>query len=289
MFYLLHKPLKILQEKSEIYKIFKVTGKQFDHIKNTILEVKKQSIITSATGKYLDLQASDRNMIRYENEKDEDFRRRLIYKFEVEKLAGTKQGILLGLQALNYNVSVVSSYLIENEKENWAEFYVVIKEDILKNNYSFNVIKQTVMEVKQASAKPNFCFNYSILNVVKNDFSSLVAFNFKANFWGDKVEDLYLNGSIILNGLYELHGTKSTDYIFLDGSSDLIGSYKLEAVRFKEKTSTIKQVNLTISYKNFTENNQKFKIFTNINNFLDGTYDLIGSVYLNSEERIEEI
>lgn len=118
MFFLLHAPLKILQEKSEIYKLFNVLGNEFDEFKNNILEVEKQSNIFSAENFYLDLLASDRNIARFQNETDEDLRRRIMLKADVSKMAGTKKGVILALNSLNYEANIEHCYLID--KNRWA-------------------------------------------------------------------------------------------------------------------------------------------------------------------------
>lgn len=141
MFSLVHYPLKVLKKKSKVYILFKVVGFQYDDIKNKVLEVSKQSNINTATGVYLDKLAIDRNMFRYENEKDNQLRKRLIAKAEIMKKSGTKQGIILALNSLGYDVEIEPCYLYD--KERWAEFYVIAIEDIDSSYYKFDIVKNT--------------------------------------------------------------------------------------------------------------------------------------------------
>ncbi len=262
MFSLVHYPLKVLKEKSKIYILFKVVGLQYDYIKNKVLEVSKQSNINTATDIYLDKLAIDRNMFRYENEEDSQLRKRLIAKVEIMKKAGTKQGIILALNSLGYDVEIEPCYLYD--KERWAEFYLVIIEDIDSSYYKFDVIKKTVMEVKQASSKPNYAYKFIINNSIIEKFIYKLDIIFSINFWGIQYEKIYYNGKIQYNGNYD-YGK----YLFLN----------LPEIN-------LKRLDLKISFKNEIKNNVSVETITDYK--YNGNYLYDGYiVYISGTTREE--
>ena len=201
MFSLVHYPLKVIKEKSKIYILFKVIGLQYDELKYKILEVSKQSNINTATDIYLDKLAIDRNMFRFENEKDTHLSKRLIAKAEIMKKSGTKQGIILALNSLGYDVEIEPCYLYD--KDRWAEFYVIIIEDIDSSYYKFDIVKNTVMEVKQASSKPNYAYKFIINSPIIEKFIYKLDILFTVNFWGVIPKRIYYDGQIQYNGTYD--------------------------------------------------------------------------------------
>lgn len=266
MFFLLHAPLKILQEKSEIYKLFSIIGNEFDEIKNNILEVEKQSNIFSAEDSYLDLLANDRNIIRFQNETDEDLRRRIMLKPDIMKMAGTKKGIILALKSLNFEANVEPCYLID--KNRWAEFTVIINDNLLKkSNYNFKIIKETVMEVKQASSKPNWAFRYDLYNNLENKFIYKLDLIYNINFWGSNYDKAYNDGNLIFNGNFFNNGYENSNV----------------------NESTLKRVNLDISIKNINSIDNLVKIETRADYFNDGTYNFNGKITNNSGMGVDEI
>ena len=258
MFSLVHYPLKVLKKKSKIYILFKVVGLQYDDIKNKVLEVSKQSNINTATSVYLDKLAIDRNMFRYENEKDNQLRKRLIAKAEIMKKSGTKQGIILALNSLGYDVEIEPCYLYD--KERWAEFYVIAIEDIDSSYYKFDIVKNTVMEVKQASSKPNYAYKFIINNPIIEKFIYKLDILFTINFWGVIPKRIYYNGQIQYNGTY--------DY----------GKYLLSNL----PEINLQRLDLKISFKNDIKNNVSVETTAdykyNGNYLYDGYIAYIGGI-----------
>lgn len=263
MFSLVHYPLKVLKEKSKIYILFKVVGLQYDDIKNKILEVSKQSNINTATDIYLDKLAIDRNMFRYEGEDDDKLRRRLISKPEVMKKAGTKQGIILALNSLGYDVEIEPCYLYD--KKRWAEFYVVVIEDIDNSYYNFKIIKDTVMEVKQASSKPNYAYKFIINNSIIEKFTYKLDLLFNINFWGIVSKKIYYDGQIQYNSDY--------DY----------GKYLLS----KLPEINLNKIDLKITFKNDIKNNISIETITYYK--YNGTYKYDGYISYISGATKEEV
>lgn len=259
MFFLLHSPLKILQGKSEIYKLFNVLGNEFDEFKNNVLEVEKQSNIFSAKNFYLDILASDRNIARFQNETDENLRQRIMLKPDVMKMAGTKKGVILALKSLNYEANIEPCYLID--KNRWAEFNVIINDDLIKNsNYNFKIIKETVMEVKQASSKPSWVFRYDLYNNFENKFIYKLDLIHSINFWDSNYDKSYNNGVLIFNGDFSNNGYKSSNI----------------------NESTLKRLDLDIHIKFINSIDNLIKIETTADYFNDGTYNFDGRITNNS-------
>ena len=252
MFNLVHYPLKVLKEKSKIYILFKVVGLQYDDIKNKVLEVCRQTNINTATDIYLDKLAIDRNMFRYENEEDSQLRKRLIAKVDIMKKSGTKQGIILALNSLGYNAEIEPCYLYD--KDRWAEFYIVIIEDIDNSYYKFDIIKKTVMEVKQASSKPNYAYKFIVNNYITEKFTYKLDLLFTINFWGVVYKKIYYNGQIKYDGSY--------DY----------GNYLLSNL----PEVNLKKVDLKIYFKNEIKNNVNVETIANYK--YDSTYKYDGYI-----------
>lgn len=191
MWYLLHYPLKAKGYASKIYILFIVLGMLFDDIKERFLGVHKQGNILTATCHYLDLHGKDRDMPRLKNEDDESYRKRLLLKVEIAKRAGTKKGLELALLSLGYYTNIKPVYEVYPER--WAEFYVIMYEPKEKEVYDFDIVKNTVMDVKQASSKPNYIFKYPIHFDDKNIYDMRLYLRLGINFYGG--EYLYFDDS----------------------------------------------------------------------------------------------
>lgn len=205
MWYLLHAPLKVKRLGSSILTLFIVLGILFDELKEQLLSVQKQGNILTATDRYLDLCGRDRNIPRLKNEDDESYRKRLLMKVEVAQRAGTLKGLEVALDAMGYEVEIRPAYL--EDETRWAEFWVILDEELDRHEvYDFKMIKQTVMEVKQASAKPNYGFRYHIGIENLNKLETHIRYTIPLNFYNNI--PLYLDGTWQLDGSYSLSGLK---------------------------------------------------------------------------------
>lgn len=261
MWYLLHSPLKVKRLGNSIFTLFIVLGILFDEVKEQFLSIQKQGNILTATGRYLDLCGRDRNIPRLKNEDDESYRKRLLMKVEVAQRAGTLKGLEIALNALGYKVEIRPAYL--EDETRWAEFWVILDEEIDRHEiYDFKVIKQTVMEVKQASAKPNYGFRYHIDVENLNKLETHICYTIPLNFYNNI--PLYLDGTWQLDGSYSLSGLK-------------IGKKQESRVSMKIGTS----VKSGSSCNGSVEMNTMWT--------LDGTYLLDGSKKLNAGIWKEEL
>lgn len=256
MMYLLHAPAR-----DEQYRIlFTVLGSIFDDIKETIFEVRKQSNIFTASGRYLELHGRDRNMPRLKGEDDEIYRKRLMLKAEIAKKAGTVEGIKLALAAIGYEDSdIVPYYISDKDKvwlldgkvsldgkkkldafddDHWAEFLVLLNIDNEPTLEEFNIVKNIVRETKQASSLPIYGWRFPITNIAKNNIWFLDG---EHSLNGEKDLDGVFRVRIsrvwILNGRVSLDGSKNLDAIFEDELKEywfLNGHYKLDGSKALE-------------------------------------------------------
>jgi|UPI0006B6950B hypothetical protein len=154
LWYLAHKPLRVKEEsKSDVYKFFKPFAKILDKAKEKIFLVRRQALIGTASGKALDKHGEGRKIKRFPDEDDEAFRRRILAKPKIAKLAGTYNGIVETIKSLGYeDVEIIPLY--KEDPERWAEFVIYLKDEVKYKD--IDVIHNEVIKVKQASSKPNY-------------------------------------------------------------------------------------------------------------------------------------
>ena len=260
MYYLLFTPLKkIIKKDNQFYILFKVFGKIFDQTKKDILEIRKQSMIISATGRALEEHGADRNLKKFKDEDEESYRIRLSMKNIIAEKAGSNEGIILALKSLGYENPKVEPYYIRNP-ERWAEFSVIIDEsemDIIKD---FNIVRNNVKAVKMASSLPNYGFGIhtKIVNKIYARTINRVFLNFRGNI------PLYIDGTWKLNGDKVLDGHEV---------------YK-EPITVSMTNRVIIPTNEIFKVKVTTKKNLWY---------LDGTYELDGAMTLDAEIIEEEI
>ncbi|WP_113673503.1 phage tail protein [Vallitalea guaymasensis] len=155
MYYLAHGIFKkVTKTKSDLYRLFSATGKILEEQKTNIFLLRRQSMILTSKGKGLDKLGQDRRLKRYDGENDEQYRKRLLNKFEVAVMAGTDKGIIKALQSLGYDKVRTEPMYIEDSSR-WAEFKIFILDGENTNALqNIDVIKQTIMDVKEASSLP---------------------------------------------------------------------------------------------------------------------------------------
>jgi hypothetical protein len=157
---LAHYPLKRLKkDDSDTFKFFKVVGQVLDELKEKIFLLRRQTIIATSKGKGLDKHGEDRKMPRYSEESDKQYQKRLLAKYEIAKMAGTKEGILKTLYNLGYD-NAEWQPLFLTDPLRWAEFYVFIDQDRINELNNFEIVQREVRKIKQASSLPNYVFTY---------------------------------------------------------------------------------------------------------------------------------
>lgn len=145
---------KTKKDDSDIYKLFSSTGEVLDQQQNNIYLLRRQSLIQTATGKGLDATGKDRLLPRYQDETDEQYRLRQLNKYEIAVQAGTHSGIIKAIESLGYmEVRIEPMYLTDPTR--WTEISIYIQDG--ENTValqSIDIIKKTIMDVKEASALP---------------------------------------------------------------------------------------------------------------------------------------
>lgn len=181
-------------EDGDNYKLFRAVGKIADNLKLSILNIRRQAIITTSTGKALDMHGKDRNIKRYANESDESYRKRLQQKRLVVQYAGTIKGILAAVNTLGYE-NTIHRRTFFRDTSKWAEFDLIFDENTMDAIDDFNLTRSIVREVKQASSKPNYGFKLYCKNT---EFDFSVSLRVEQSLW-------------LLDGSYRLDGSKTLD------------------------------------------------------------------------------
>lgn len=217
MFYLLNAPLKKHKGTNQLYIFFKAIGNEFDGIKDDILRLRLETLITTASPIMLEIHGHERDMTRVKGESIEGFRQRLMMKAVIAELAGSEKGILLALKSVGYANCRIEP-LWKTDRTRWAEFYIDFRMQDLDeaNTIDFECIKREVMKVKQASTYPNYRFLYPTTIMGNEEFESRIINRSEISFWD---ETLLLNGGFLQDGKNNLDATMvplNTRSIFRD-------------------------------------------------------------------------
>lgn len=175
MVYLLHAPFKKVKKEYNNWKaLMYVLGNHVAPLKNYIFLIREETAIETAK-KSLDIIGKGRRMPRYQAETDEQYRTRLLAKRIVSEMAGTKAGVEYILKTLGYDNAEVLPVPAEMIKqyhwdgairfdgshqwqpfgknvEHWAEFMVVLPTDNPGTLNNFEILKNEINRVKQASS-----------------------------------------------------------------------------------------------------------------------------------------
>lgn len=181
MIYLLHAPFKKVKREYNNWKLLmRIFGKHFEELKGYIFLIREETSIETAE-KALDLIGKGMRMIRYQNETNEQYRKRLLAKRRIAEMAGTKNSILYALKSLGYEdaeVLPVPLTSIQQNKwngrirwngndkwssssrneEHWSEFMVILSTENPGSLNNFEILKQEILKIKQASSLPVYKF-----------------------------------------------------------------------------------------------------------------------------------
>lgn len=160
-----------------------VLGNHIAPLKKHIFLIREETAIETAK-KSLDVIGTGRRMPRYQAETDEQYRNRLLAKRTVAEMAGTKEGIIYQLRTLGYDKAEVlpvpaetvrrykfdgtirfdgtHKWMLEGRnQEHWAEFMVVLPTDNPGTLNNFEILKNEINRVKQASSLAVYKFQAS--------------------------------------------------------------------------------------------------------------------------------
>ena len=245
MYYLLTSPFKCVKKSvNQWYILFKVLGKRFDDAMESVYNAREQTMVSTCNPYMLQVHAEDRNMERYPDESDENFRARIANYREVLILGGSDKGVSLAVRSLGYdNVEIRKANKMDNYngEDRWAEFYVIINADVDESfKIDFNILKHDVRKVKYVTAKDNYRLQYQIeifeksymnskvkcfcdLGNFNNIYSSSVRNEVKVSVgmqnisvgsvrWRYINEINYLNGAWLLDGTVLLNSEEKSEY-----------------------------------------------------------------------------
>lgn len=214
MFDLLFAPLKRGKRAvNQFHIFFKVIGREFDDIKEVFFRVRDEANVISASPVMLSVYGQDRDMPRLPEEDTESYRTRLSMKALIARMAGTREGILLGLAALGYRSCDIKP-LVYRDPERWAEFLVQIHCSLDDSMPVSSMIKKVVRELKPGSAKDNYGIDFSTTQEVKIVYSNQIIFS--AVFYPQ-----FNLPELLLDGSWDLDGSKTLDGYDGDGRIDL--------------------------------------------------------------------
>lgn len=111
MFELLFAPLKRAKKSiNQFWIFFKVIGMRFDRLKQSVFQVREESMLISASDSMLPVHGTEHQMLRIRGETLDNYRMRLLSHARIAEAAGTDAGIRYLAQAFGYeNVEILPS------------------------------------------------------------------------------------------------------------------------------------------------------------------------------------
>lgn len=159
MYYLLTSPFKrIRRSVNQWYILFRVLGKRFDDAMESLYSAQEQTMVATCVPEMLQLHAQERGLKKYPGEDDENFRKRIANYVEILRLGGTDEGVLLAVWALGYeNAQIVKAKDVSGDDGRWAEFYIIIRQDMAENSpIDFSILQKQVRKYKYVGALDNY-------------------------------------------------------------------------------------------------------------------------------------
>lgn len=153
---LLNRPLSKGEENK---KWFTTLGSILDETKQAIFKIRRAWFIKTAPSEVLEVLGQARGLTRYSGESYEAYRKRVLNAFETYILSGTDAGMLKTLSALGYPNTQIQP-LYELDPARWAELYIYIDQDIIRELGNFDIVQKEARRVKRAIALLNYVFTY---------------------------------------------------------------------------------------------------------------------------------
>ena len=239
MYYLLTSPFKKVKKAiNQWHILFQVLGARFDDAMESLYTAGEQTMVATCALEMLPVHAADRGLERHAGESMENFRARVAMYWEICRLGGTNQGILLAARTLGYDdADIKTSKEFKGDEERWAEFYVLIRMEMAQAfPIPFHIFRKEIRTWKEVGAKDNYQFTIGnteqtngicgrcravprisgsvpqqvtgICTVCRietqNDMSPSLSVNIKNNLW-------YLNGEYRLDGAQKLDAYERTE------------------------------------------------------------------------------
>lgn len=206
MYYLLTSPFKRVKKSiNNWYILCDVLGEWFDECMEDVYRAREEGMIATCDDIMLPVHAADRRMSRNPGENNDSYRRRIAWYIEIKRLGGTNAGVLMAVKALGYEnpILIRAEELLEDESR-WAEFYVLLENDIdFIEPVAFEVLRNTVRQIKYSGAKDNYLFRYYI---TMNELTEQLFMRYRTVLVIINYNYLMLNGSWNLDGTQILNG-----------------------------------------------------------------------------------
>lgn len=200
---------------SDIFKYTSSIGPDYDAAMESIVKLREQSQVVTATGKALDYHGQDRNMPRYPGEDDEAYRLRLLNAFSYYQALGTKGAIIKALTRLGYTEADIKELYL-TDAERWAEFIVRLEIDdytpfgITDSQRIYTLIR-TMKPAHTKMANLNLRMLSSTLFNLNHAFGVKLKLNPRSNVWAGSPgqPEVYFDGTTSFDGEYFFSGRRT--------------------------------------------------------------------------------
>lgn len=220
----LTRPFK-LYENGECYKWVQVLGSLLDDGKQSAFAVRRQWFLSYSYGKILDIRGEERDLSRWYDESDEDYRKRLEGAFALYAAGGTLPGMKKALHQIGYG----DVDILERSGPTWAHFLLSFEfyfgRSMAKREW--DILNFSVWRMKPAHTMPRYFLSF------RPDPPQEIQILQKSRIYGEIVAShpilwavkrfYYIDGSLTLNGSITL-GDGWSDAVYLDGKCLMNGS-----------------------------------------------------------------
>ena len=216
----LTRPFKLL-ENSECHNWVKTLGFMLDEEKKSIFEIRRKWYLKYSNNKILDIRGEERNLYRWRDEEDEDYKKRLEGAFALYAAGGTLPGMKKALKQIGYG----DADILERTPT-WAHFLLTFNFKIGKgmSKNEWDILNFSVWRMKPAHTMPRYFLNYlpeppqEIKIVNKPGIYGEIKVSHKL-LWAIK-KFYYIDGTLTLNGSITL-GDGWCEAVYIDGNYNL--------------------------------------------------------------------
>ncbi len=214
-----------------------VMGAWFDECLSDMERARDETTIATCSDIMLRYHGEDRGLVQYSGEANDTFRGRIAMYDEVMSMGGTSDGIILAVNALGYdNVDHVWIPELTGETERWAEFCIIIDEDIA--NEVPTAMENVVREVrfwKEPESLDNYLRIYHAEVRTKHRIAALYEM---------MAASIFYSGGRKLNGGKLLDGSK-----LLDGAAGKVEALTDYLIKVHTKLDVVEDMKLDTTYR----------------------------------------
>jgi len=189
---------------------------------NDIYRAREESMVVTCDDIMLPIHAADRRMSRNPGESNASYRKRIAWYIEIKRLGGTNIGVERAIKALGYaNPLLVRAVDLLGDENRWAEFYVLLENDIdFIEPVAFEVLRNTVRQIKYSGAKDNYLFRYYI---TINELTEQLFARYHTVLVIVNYNYLMLDGSWNLDGAQILSGVIRNFKVSVESNIQMLG------------------------------------------------------------------